>query len=43
MASSEFVSRVLYCLLLAALTGTLPTIVIAHTFCASRDTRVSYQ
>ena len=22
---------------------TVPTIVIAHTFCASRDTRISYQ
>ena len=26
-----------------SLLRTVPTIVIAHTFCASRDTRISYR
>ena len=29
-------------ILLSVLLRTVPTIVTAHTFCASRDTRVSY-
>ena len=30
-------------MILYLLLRTVPTIVIAHTFCASRDTRVSYR